>query len=167
MWLSRHMRRKRGCPSAHVCRKANPLGQQRLFCFPFTLHRHSRFSQPDSKNGALSVTWPLDNMAYAKSTTREHVIGEDYIASSLNYSVRIIIAGKPRLPSSRGDRAPMISECRGRQVYCFPLSPSPACHHRMPAPDVMCSQCGSYQVYSKLAFMLCSLLLCILGVQHL
>ncbi|CAM9627299.1 unnamed protein product [Laminaria digitata] len=41
------------------------------------------------------VTWPLDNTAYANSTTRTHVIGETSIANSLHYSAKhyLVIAG--------------------------------------------------------------------------
>lgn len=52
----------------------------------------------------LSVTWPLDGAAYAKSATHTHVIGETSIANSLHHSVRAIVAGKPSLHPFGGER---------------------------------------------------------------
>lgn len=61
--------------------------------------------QPNSKSGsgALSVTWPLDNMTYTNSTTRAHIIGKSSIASSLHHSVRVILAGKTCRMTNGGD----------------------------------------------------------------
>lgn len=47
----------------------------------------------NSSGQALSVTWPLDNTAYSGSTVERNVIGTNYVAASLNHSVRVIIAG--------------------------------------------------------------------------
>lgn len=44
-------------------------------------------------SGPLSVTWPLDNSYYTK-TSREQVMGKTPIASSINHSIRVLIAGK-------------------------------------------------------------------------
>lgn len=57
-------------------------------------------------SGALSVTWPLDNMAYSNSTTRTHIIGKSSIANSLHHSVRVILAGKTCQTPNGRDRAP-------------------------------------------------------------
>ncbi|CAM9215996.1 unnamed protein product [Sphacelaria rigidula] len=41
--------------------------------------------------GPLTVTWPLDNTHYSGSS-QEHVLGKTPVASSLNHSVRVVIA---------------------------------------------------------------------------
>lgn len=53
----------------------------------------TRHMQSGANEGALSVTWPLDRSMYAMSSTKGHVIGNNSVASSLNHSVRVIIAG--------------------------------------------------------------------------
>ena len=67
--------------------------------------------QPDVKSGPLSVTWPLDNMAYANSTTHTHVIGDTSIKNSLHHSVRVVIAGKPKAKPNtlRGEGASVVN----------------------------------------------------------
>lgn len=42
--------------------------------------------------GPLSVTWPVDYKAYS-DVTNEQVMGKHPIASSLNHSVRVLLAG--------------------------------------------------------------------------
>lgn len=53
--------------------------------------------QADDTSESLSVTWPVDNMAYISCTTKEHVIGKNSITSSLDYSVRVLLAGEDSL----------------------------------------------------------------------
>lgn len=53
--------------------------------------------QEASDGVPLSVTWPLDTAAYANSTIDKHVIGKRTVAASLNYSVKVILAGKGNL----------------------------------------------------------------------
>lgn len=40
------------------------------------------------------MTWPLDSMAYANSTTAKNVIGENYMAAGLNHGARVLLAGE-------------------------------------------------------------------------
>ena len=84
------------------------------------------------------MTWPLDNMAYANSTTRTHVIGETSIANSLHHSARIILAGKPRRVSDGGGLGALNTREKCGDVYPmvrlrFPFSmpPRPPCNTRI------------------------------------
>ncbi|CAM9204572.1 unnamed protein product, partial [Hapterophycus canaliculatus] len=60
----------------------------------FSMSLYCSGSKVASSLESLSVTWPLDPLAYANTTTQKDVIGENYIASSLNHSARVLIAGK-------------------------------------------------------------------------
>lgn len=47
--------------------------------------------------GPLSVTWPVDYKAYS-DVSNEQVMGKNPIASSLNHSVRVLLAGMSAWP---------------------------------------------------------------------
>lgn len=53
--------------------------------------------------GPLSVTWPVDYKAYS-NVSKEQIMGRNPIASSLNHSVRVLLAGT----SANGPRNAMI-----------------------------------------------------------
>lgn len=44
------------------------------------------------ENGPLTVTWPVDHKTYS-DVSNEQVMGKHPIASSLNHSVRVLLAG--------------------------------------------------------------------------
>ncbi|CAN0319680.1 unnamed protein product [Scytosiphon promiscuus] len=59
----------------------------------FSMSLYCSSSKAEGNPKSLSVTWPLDPLAYANTTTKKDVIGENYIASSLNHSARVLIGG--------------------------------------------------------------------------
>ncbi|CAN0069464.1 unnamed protein product, partial [Ectocarpus fasciculatus] len=58
----------------------------------FSMSLYCSGSKADS-NEPLTVTWPLDTNAYARTSTKHDVIGTGHVAASLNHSVRVIVAG--------------------------------------------------------------------------
>ena len=64
------------------------------FILPHVYPRPVNTKKAKDTGVPLTVTWPLDTTVYACSTTKEHLFGTASAAVSLNYSVRVMLAGE-------------------------------------------------------------------------